>query len=107
MPAQPAEAQTALDTVKTIDAATPASVPTNSASTTMSSSGCMHRRSAAPIVLRRFLEPSDSRLWRLLGLLRQEQVEPDLHRRPPVAIDEPRVFVGSKRFCCVGDERRA
>src|SRR4029077_20106877 len=29
------------------------------------------RRTAAPIVLRRFLEPSDSRLWRLLGLLRR------------------------------------
>jgi carbamoyl-phosphate synthase large subunit len=28
-------------------------------------------RAAAPIVLRRFLEPSDSRLWRLLGLLRR------------------------------------
>ncbi len=28
-------------------------------------------RSAAPIVLRRFLEPSDSRLWRVLGLLRR------------------------------------
>ncbi len=29
------------------------------------------QRSAAPIVLRRFLEPSDSRLWRLLGLIRR------------------------------------
>ena len=29
------------------------------------------QRSAAPIVLKRFLEPSDSRLWRLLGLLRR------------------------------------
>ncbi len=29
------------------------------------------QRSAAPVVLRRFLEPSDSRLWRLLGLLRR------------------------------------
>ena len=29
------------------------------------------QRTAAPIVLRRFLEPSDSRLWRLLGLLRR------------------------------------
>ena len=28
-------------------------------------------RSAAPIVLRRFVEPSDSRLWRVLGLLRR------------------------------------
>ncbi len=30
------------------------------------------QRSAAPIVLNRFLEPSDSRLWRLLGLLRRD-----------------------------------
>jgi carbamoyl-phosphate synthase large subunit len=29
------------------------------------------QRTAAPIVLRRFLDPSDSRLWRLLGLLRR------------------------------------
>jgi carbamoyl-phosphate synthase large subunit len=29
------------------------------------------QRTAAPIVLRNFLEPSDSRLWRLLGLLRR------------------------------------
>ena len=29
------------------------------------------QRAAAPIVLRRFLEPSDSRLWRILGLMRR------------------------------------
>jgi len=29
------------------------------------------QRTAAPIVLRRFLEPSDSRLWRILGLMRR------------------------------------
>jgi carbamoyl-phosphate synthase large subunit len=29
------------------------------------------QRTAAPIILRRFLEPSDSRLWRVLGLLRR------------------------------------
>ena len=29
------------------------------------------QRSGAPIVLRRFLDPSDSRLWRILGLLRR------------------------------------
>jgi carbamoyl-phosphate synthase large subunit len=29
------------------------------------------QRSAAPVVLRSFLEPSDSRLWRILGLLRR------------------------------------
>ena len=34
------------------------------------------QRTAAPIVLRRFLEPSDSRLWRLLGLLRRGVPEP-------------------------------
>ncbi len=34
------------------------------------------QRSAAPIVLRQFLEPSDSRLWRLLGLLRRGVPEP-------------------------------
>src|SRR4029079_10766379 len=34
------------------------------------------QRSGAPIVLRRFLEPSDSRLWRLLALLRRGVPEP-------------------------------
>ncbi len=29
------------------------------------------QRSGAPIVLRRFVEPSDSRLWRILGLMRR------------------------------------
>ena len=29
------------------------------------------QRAAAPIVLRQFLEPSDSRLWRILGLMRR------------------------------------
>jgi carbamoyl-phosphate synthase large subunit len=29
------------------------------------------QRAAAPIVLRRFIEPSDSRLWRILGLMRR------------------------------------
>jgi carbamoyl-phosphate synthase large subunit len=33
------------------------------------------QRSAAPIVLRRFLAPSDSRLWRLFGLLRRGVAE--------------------------------
>ena len=33
------------------------------------------QRSAAPIVLRQFLAPSDSRLWRLLGLLRRGMPE--------------------------------
>ena len=32
-------------------------------------------RAAAPIVLRQFLEPSDSRLWRILGLLRRGVAE--------------------------------
>ena len=35
------------------------------------------QRTAAPIVLRRFLAPSDSRLWRLLGLLRRGVPEAD------------------------------
>jgi carbamoyl-phosphate synthase large subunit len=33
------------------------------------------QRTAAPVVLRRFLEPSDSRLWRVLGLLRRRVPE--------------------------------
>ena len=36
-------------------------------------------RSAAPIVLRRFVEPSDSRLWRVLGLLRRGVPQETLH----------------------------
>jgi len=34
------------------------------------------QRSAAPIVLRRFLAPSDNRLWRVLALLRRGVAEP-------------------------------
>jgi carbamoylphosphate synthase large subunit len=37
------------------------------------------QRSAAPIVLRRFLEPSDSRLWRVLGLLRRGVPQAGVH----------------------------
>ncbi len=36
------------------------------------------QRSAAPIVLRRFLAPSDNRLWRVLALLRRGVPETDL-----------------------------
>ena len=36
------------------------------------------QRSAAPMVLRQFLAPSDSRLWRLLGLLRRGVPEPTI-----------------------------
>jgi carbamoyl-phosphate synthase large subunit len=36
-------------------------------------------RSAAPIVLRRFVEPSDSRLWRVLGLLRRGVPQETIH----------------------------
>ena len=36
------------------------------------------QRSAAPVVLRQFLGPSDSRLWRLLGLLRRGVPEPTI-----------------------------
>ena len=34
------------------------------------------QRSAAPVVLKQFVEPSDSRLWRVLGLLRRGVPEP-------------------------------
>jgi carbamoyl-phosphate synthase large subunit len=37
------------------------------------------QRSAAPIVLKRFVEPSDSRLWRVLGLLRRGVPQEVLH----------------------------
>jgi carbamoyl-phosphate synthase large subunit len=36
-------------------------------------------RSAAPIVLRRFLTPSDTRLWRVLAVLRRGVPEADIH----------------------------
>ena len=36
------------------------------------------QRSAAPVVLRRFVAPSDSRLWRILGLLRRGVPEPTI-----------------------------
>jgi len=38
------------------------------------------QRSAAPIVLKRFLVPSDSRLWRVLALLRRGVPEADIQR---------------------------
>ncbi|HEX5241392.1 MAG TPA: hypothetical protein VFW20_10380, partial [Candidatus Limnocylindrales bacterium] len=38
------------------------------------------QRSAAPIVLRRFVAPSDSRLWRVLALLRRGVPEADIQR---------------------------
>jgi carbamoyl-phosphate synthase large subunit len=43
------------------------------------------QRTAAPIVLRRFLEPSDSRLWRLLGLLRRGVPDAVLHDATGIA----------------------
>jgi carbamoyl-phosphate synthase large subunit len=42
-------------------------------------------RSAAPIVLRRFLAPSDSRLWRILALLRRGVAERRLHEVTGIA----------------------
>ncbi len=36
-------------------------------------------RAAAPLVLRRFLAPSDTRLWRVLALLRRRVPEPAIH----------------------------
>ena len=43
------------------------------------------QRSAAPIVLRRFLAPSDSRLWRVLGLLRRGVPEAAIQRATGIA----------------------
>ncbi|HTG40261.1 MAG TPA: carbamoyl-phosphate synthase large subunit, partial [Methylomirabilota bacterium] len=43
------------------------------------------QRTAAPIVLRRFLEPSDSRLWRLLGLLRRGVPEATIQEATGIA----------------------
>jgi carbamoyl-phosphate synthase large subunit len=43
------------------------------------------QRAAAPIVLRRFLEPSDSRLWRLLGLLRRGVPEATIQEATGIA----------------------
>ncbi len=43
------------------------------------------QRAAAPIVLRRFLGPSDSRLWRLLGLLRRGVPEATIQEATGIA----------------------
>jgi carbamoyl-phosphate synthase large subunit len=43
------------------------------------------QRTAAPIVLARFLEPSDSRLWRLLGLLRRGVPETTIQQATGIA----------------------
>jgi carbamoyl-phosphate synthase large subunit len=43
------------------------------------------QRTAAPIVLRQFLTPSDSRLWRLLGLLRRGVPEATIHDATGIA----------------------
>jgi carbamoyl-phosphate synthase large subunit len=43
------------------------------------------QRTAAPIVLRRFLGPSDSRLWRLLGLLRRGVPEATIQEATGIA----------------------
>ena len=43
------------------------------------------QRSAAPIVLRRFLAPSDSRLWRLFGLLRRGLPEATIQEATGIA----------------------
>ncbi len=42
-------------------------------------------RSAAPIVLRRFLAPSDDRLWRILALLRRGVSEASIHETTGIA----------------------
>ena len=43
------------------------------------------QRAAAPIILRRFLVPSDSRLWRLLGLLRRGVPEATIQEATGIA----------------------
>ena len=43
------------------------------------------QRTAAPIVLRRFVEPSDSRLWRILGLLRRAIPETTIQEATGIA----------------------
>jgi carbamoyl-phosphate synthase large subunit len=43
------------------------------------------QRTAAPIVLANFLAPSDSRLWRLLGLLRRAVPEPTIQAATGIA----------------------
>ncbi len=43
------------------------------------------QRAAAPIVLRRFLEPSDSRLWRILALLRRGVPDSTVHEATGIA----------------------
>jgi carbamoyl-phosphate synthase large subunit len=43
------------------------------------------QRTAAPIVLRRFVEPSDSRLWRVLGLLRRGVPQDVIQRATGIA----------------------
>ena len=43
------------------------------------------QRTAAPLVLRRFLAPSDSRLWRLLGLLRRGVPEATIQEATGIA----------------------
>src|SRR6185369_2110040 len=43
------------------------------------------QRTAAPIVLRQFLGPSDSRLWRLLGLLRRGVPEATIQEATGIA----------------------
>ena len=48
------------------------------------------QRSAAPIVLRQFLEPSDSRLWRVLGLLRRGVPQETVRRATGISRLVPR-----------------
>ncbi len=43
------------------------------------------QRTAAPIVLRRFVAPSDSRLWRILGLLRRGVPEDQIQQATGIA----------------------
>ena len=65
------------------------STTSRSAGSTRTATACestrLAQRSAAPIVLRRFLAPSDSRLWRLLGLLRRGVPEATIQEATGIA----------------------
>ncbi|HXX60947.1 MAG TPA: carbamoyl-phosphate synthase large subunit [Candidatus Sulfotelmatobacter sp.] len=61
-------------------------------------------RVARPIVLRRFLRPSDSRAWRLLALLRRGVAEAELHEATGIA---PWFLAEMARLVRLGEELQA
>ena len=63
------------------------------------------QRTAAPIVLRRFIEPSDSRLWRILGLMRRGVPEAVIREATGIAAVVPRRD-GPERGARGGRQRR-